>query len=61
LNISFQSPSCPQHSPNVLLLENPTCLLQHVVNCEENFPYFDLGYLTSGLAVARNITSRRTG
>jgi hypothetical protein len=38
---SFSLSSCPQHSLKVHLLLNPTCLLKYVLNCEQNFSYFD--------------------
>jgi hypothetical protein len=34
---SFSLPSCPQHSLKVLLLLNPTCLLNYLINCEQKF------------------------
>jgi hypothetical protein len=37
----FSLSSCPQHSQKVLLLLNPMYLLKYVLNCEQNFSYFD--------------------
>jgi hypothetical protein len=32
--------SRPRHSPKVLVLLNPICLLKHVLNCEQNSSFF---------------------
>jgi hypothetical protein len=45
--------SCPQHSLKVLLLLNLMCHLKYILNCEQNFSYFDLDYLTAWLPVTR--------
>jgi hypothetical protein len=47
----FSLSSCPQRSLKVLLLLNPTCLLKYVLNCEQNFSYFDTDFPTYGLTV----------
>jgi hypothetical protein len=36
----FQSLLLPQRSLKVLLLLNPMCLLNYVLNCEQNFKFF---------------------
>lgn len=50
---SFSLSSHLQHSLKFLLVRNPMYLLKHVLNCAQNFSYFDLDYLTYGLTVSR--------
>jgi hypothetical protein len=44
----FSLSGCPQHSLKVLLLLNPTCLLKYVLNCEQNFSFFNVSFWIIG-------------
>jgi hypothetical protein len=51
----FSLSSCPQHSLEALLLQNPTCLLKYLLTCEQNLSLFIFRCGLSGIRISEGL------